>query len=139
MQFVRISKENLTDKFLEDLHLTIFGYRKSAKDFRIDGGYAAEKDDGTLFGYLLYKELSDSEVELMYGGIERDMRGFSTFKVYKQFLDLMFEKYSSIVTSVWNKNFPMLKIYLGLEFEVVGTKLLENNSLLLILNKRKEG
>lgn len=138
MEFVRIQKESLTDKFLEDLHVTIFGYHKPAKDFRIDGGYAAQKDDGTLFGYTLYKELSDTEVEMMYGGVDQNLRGFSTFKVYKQFLDIMFEKYSSITTSVWNKNFPMLKIYMGLEFEIVGTKLSDSNELFLTLTKRRD-
>ena len=137
MIFVGMTKEDLTPKFVEDLHLTIFGTVKSSKDFRYDGGYAAQKEDGSLFGYLLFKELSDTEVELMYGGVEKDLRGFATLKVYKRFLNLMFEKYTSIVTSVWNKNLPMIKIYLALGFEIVGTKILENNNLLLIFNKRR--
>ena len=137
MLFVKLDKKDLTDKFVEDLHLTIFGYSKSAKEFKIDGGYAAQREDGSLFGYVLYKELSNCEIELMYGGVEKELRGFSTLKIYRKFLDILFEKYSSVLTSVWNKNFSMLKIYMSLEFEVIGTRFLDNNKLLLVLNRKR--
>jgi hypothetical protein len=135
----KVAKEQLTDQFLESLHKATFDYSKEAKDFKIDGGYIGHLDDGTFVGYVLYKELSDTEVELMYGGADKSFRGFSTLKNHMKFIDFMMEKYESIMTSVWNKNHPMLKIYMALEFDVIGTKLSTdgNKNVFVILNRKR--
>lgn len=138
MEIMEVPKEFFTEDFLENLHSTIFDFYKAGDDFRFDGGYVARQSDGSIFGYVLYKETSKTEIELTYGGVDRAYRGFKTLGIHARFINLLLSKYSLINTMVWNKNFKMLKLYMTLNFEVVGTKLSSNNELFVILNKRRE-
>lgn len=136
MEYKKAEKELLDESFLKNLHSSTFDFIVDGDDFRIDGGYFAQEGD-SLFGYILYRELSKSNIELVYGGVDRSMRGFKTVKALSEFLEMLGEKYSKITTMVLSKNHKMLKIYMALGFDIVGTKLSNDNHILVILNKKR--
>lgn len=133
-----IPKEKLDPKFMQDLHSTTFDFFKSGEDFRVDGGYIAEESDGTISGYVLYRELSNSVIDLAYGAADKSMRGFLSVKNLAHFTELMFDKYETIATMVWNKNYKMLKIYMSFGFDIVGIKHSRNGDLFVLIEKTKE-
>lgn len=137
MEFLHATKEQLDNKFLENLHSSSFDFFVDADNFRIDAGYLA-KENETLFGYALYRELSSDSVELVYGAVDRNLRGFKTFKTLYQFIQILLAKYSSISTMVWNNNHKMLKLYIALGFNIVGIKMSSKSELFVILNKEKK-
>jgi hypothetical protein len=132
---VHIKKEQLDASFLENLHSTTFDFYKSGDDFRVDGGYAVQEQDGNLSGYVLYREISNKVIDLAYGASDKDYKGFRSVKNLNYFIELMFQKYEVITTMVWNKNYKMLKIYMALGFDVVGTKLSHKGGLFVLLEK----
>lgn len=133
-----ISKEQLDPQFLQNLHCTTFDFHKDGEDFRVDGGYIAEETDGNISGYVLYREVSRSIIDLAYGAADKSKRGFLSVKNLAHFIELMFSKYNTITTMVWNKNHKMLKIYMALEFEIVGTKYSRNGDIFVLIEKTKE-
>jgi ribosomal protein S18 acetylase RimI-like enzyme len=137
MEYLFASKEQLDKDFMQNLHTSSFDYFVDADSFRVDAGYIA-KDQEQFFGYVLYRELSSDCVELVYGAVDRNLRGFKTFKTLYQFIKILFEKYSSITTMVWNKNHKMLKLYMALGFNITGIKMSPKNDLFVILNKERE-
>jgi len=136
-EIVSIPKDFFTEKFLENLHSTIFDFHKSGDEFRIDGGYIAKEEDGNISGYVLYREVSKNVIDLAYGGADKSYRGFKTLDNLSKFISQMLESYELITTMVWNKNTKMLKIYMSLEFDIVGTKLSKTGDMFVILEKGK--
>lgn len=135
MEYVHSNKELLTEDFLKNLHASTFDYIVEGNDFRIDGAFFA-KEEEDLFAYILYKELSSKKIELVYGGVSIKDRGFKTLKTYRQFLELLSKQYIYIETSVVNTNYKMLKMYMALGFNIIGTKLShKNNKVLVVLEK----
>lgn len=138
MEYLHSDKELLTEDFLRNLHASTFDYIVEGDDFRVDGAFFAKENDD-LFGYILYRELSSKKVELVYGGVAIKDRGFKTLKAYRQFLLLLSEKYSHVETLVVNTNYKMLKMYMALGFNVIGTKLqYKKNKVLVVLEKDLE-
>jgi hypothetical protein len=135
MEYFHAPKEMLTEDFLKNLHAATFNYKVDGDDFRIDGAFFA-KEKETLFGYILYKELNKSEVELLYGGVTEVDRGYKTLKTYRNFLELLFKKYDYIETYVVNTNYKMLKLYMALEFNIVGVKQSKYSKTLVALSKK---
>ena len=134
-QILHIPKEELSEEFLENLHSTTFDFHKSGDDFRIDGGYLSKEEDGSISGYVLYREISKSVIDLAYGAADKSNRGFLSLKNLAHFINLMFDKYEVVTTMVWNKNYKMLKMYMALGFDVVGTKLSHTGDLFVLLEK----
>lgn len=134
-EILHITKDQLDANFMENLHSTTFDYFKPGEDFRVDGGYVAKEEDGSLSGFVLYREISKSVIDLAYGAAERSHRGFKSLKNLKHFIELMFNQYEVITTMVWNKNYKMLKMYMALGFDVVGTKMSHNGGLIVLLEK----
>lgn len=135
MEFSHCHRQMLSEDFLQNLHSSTFDYRVDGDDFRVDGAFFA-KEDEELFGYVLYKELSNKKIDLVYGGVSKNDRGFKTLKTYRNFLALLSEKYDWAETLVVNTNYRMLKLYMALGFDIVGTKLLyKNNKVLVVLEK----
>ena len=137
-EILHITKDRLDAEFLENLHSTVFDFVKPGEDFRIDGCYVSKEDDDTFSGYVIYKELSSSVVELCYGAAEKTHRGFLSLKNLTHFIGLMFDKYEIITTEVSNKNYKMLRIYMALGFDVVGIRKSYTGTILVLLQKIKE-
>lgn len=134
-QIYHIPKEQLDASFLENLHSTTFDFYKSGEDFRVDGGYLSKEENGSISGYVLYREVSKSVIDLAYGAADKSNRGFLSLKNLHQFIELLFTHYEVVTTMVWNKNYKMLKMYMALGFDVVGTKLSHTGSLFVLLQK----
>lgn len=134
-QIYHIQKDQLDASFLENLHSTTFDFYKSGEDFRVDGGYLSKEDDGAISGYVLYREISKGVIDLAYGAADKSHRGFLSLKNLHQFIELLFTHYEVVTTMVWNKNYKMLKMYMALGFDVVGTKLSHTGSLFVLLQK----
>jgi hypothetical protein len=81
--------------------------------------------------------MSKSKIELVYGGVTREDRGFKTLKTYRKFLSILFEKYLIIETLVMNTNYKMLKMYMALGFNIIGTKLLNKNGRILVVLEKQ--
>jgi hypothetical protein len=137
MKFLHADKELLNKDFLKNLHGATFDYDIEGDDFRVDGGFFAEEEEGKIFGYILYREMSKSKIELVYGGVTREDREFKTLKTYRKFLSILFEKYLIIETLVMNTNYKMLKMYMALGFNIIGTKLLNKNGRILVVLEKQ--
>lgn len=135
---IHLEKDQLDEGFLENLHSTTFDYFKSGDDFRVDGGYLAQEKDGEISGYVIYRVISKKVIDLAYGGAAPEHRGFRTLKNLSKFIKLLLSSYDLVTTMVWNKNTKMLKIYMVLGFDIVGTKLSKNGQLYVLLEKGKE-
>lgn len=134
-EILHITKDQLTPTFMEHLHSTTFDYFKPGEDFRVDGGYVAKEEDGSLSGYVLYREISKNAIDLAYGAVEKSHRGFKSLKNLNHFIELMSDRYEVITTMVLNKNYKMLKMYMALKFDVVGIKLSSKGGLFVLLEK----
>jgi hypothetical protein len=132
---IHLSKEQLDEAFLENLHSTTFEYFKPGDDFRVDGGYLAKEDDGKISGYILYRIISKAVVDVAYGGVDRAHRGFKTLKNMSLLIKELFSKYELITMMVMNKNTRMLKLCMELDFDIIGTKLFKNGQLYVLLEK----
>lgn len=132
---LHLQKDQLDASFLQNLHSTTFDFYKSGEDFRVDGGYISKEEDGSISGYVLYREISKGVIDLAYGAADQEHRGFKSLKNLNHFIELMFTQYEVITTMVWNKNYKMLKMYMALGFDVVGTKLSHTGGLFVLLEK----
>lgn len=139
MQYVHATKDLLTPDFLHNLHISTFNFNVDGDEFRIDGAFFAKEQNDDLYGYVLYKELSKSKIELVYGGVTKEERGYKTLAAYRNFLDLLFKQYSYVETSVVNTNHRMLKLYMALGFNIIGTKITHKlHRVLVVLAKEVE-
>ena len=135
---IHIEKEKLDEDFLQNLHSTTFDYFKPGDDFRVDGGYLAQEKDGEISGYVIYRVISKKVIDLAYGGVSPQHRGFKTLKNLSKFINTLLSSYDLITTMVLNKNTKMLKIYMVLGFDIVGTKLSKTGQLYVLLEKGRE-
>jgi hypothetical protein len=138
-QIIPIEKDQLDEAFLQNLHSTTFDYFKPGDDFKLDGGYLAQEKDGEISGYVVYRVISKKVIDLAYGGAAPEHRGFKTLKNLSKFIKSLLSSYDLVTTMVWNKNTKMLKIYMVLGFDIVGTKVSKNGSIYVLLEKGREG
>lgn len=138
MQLVQISKEQMTSDFLENLHQNVFDHRLPASYFRYDTCLAVKNGSEDLVSYALVREVSSDTVELAWGGTVPELRGAASVKTLTMFVDECLKHFENVTYQTWNKNHKMLKLGLGIGFNVVGCRQAVNGDIFLILNKGRE-
>lgn len=135
MQLVQISKEEMSSDFLENLHRCVFEAKLPNSYFRYDTCLVVKNDSGDLVSYALVREVSSDTVELAWGGTVPELRGFSSIKALTMFVDECLKHFENVTYQTWNKNHKMLKLGLGIGFNVIGCRQSSNGDIFLILNK----
>lgn len=138
MQLVQIPKSDITPEFLENLHHSVFDNRLPASYFRYDLCLAVKNDSGDLVSYALVREVSSDTVELAWGGTVPELRGAASVRTLTMFVDECLKHFPNVMYQTWNKNHKMLKLGLGIGFNVVGCRQAVNGDIFLILNKGRE-
>lgn len=137
MIVVKINKEDLSDKFLEDLHYSVFDYQLPASYFRYDLCMVVKNDEGELVTYALIKELTSDTVELAWGGTSKEFRGIPTFKATNLIIEECFKHYENVSFQTWNKNHSMIKVGLSLGFDIIGIRQSQEANVFLLFNKKR--
>jgi hypothetical protein len=137
MELVCIPKSEVTPKFLENIYQSIFDEKLPASYFRYDLCLAVKNTEGNLVSFALVRELTSDSVELAWGGTSKDYRGFSSLKNLNLYTEECFKHYQNVSYQTWNKNHKMLKLGLGLGFDVVGCRQSGDGHIFLILNKKR--
>lgn len=137
LEVVQITKAQMDDKFLEDLHKSIFDHSIPAYYFRYDLCLIAKNEQGELMSYALLRELSSESVELAWGGASKEHRGYSSKMAMEKFTEICLEHYNSVVFQTWNQNHRMIRLGLALEYSIIGTRVTDDNNLMVIFNKRR--
>lgn len=137
LQIVKIPKEQLEGKFLEDLHKSVFEEHLSSDYFRYDFGLIAQDDQGRLATYALVREVSGETLELAWGGTSKECRGVTSKLALDLFTQECLTMYENVTYQTCNKNIPMLKLGLSLGYIVVGCRVANGGELFLILNKKR--
>jgi len=137
MQLVQISKDQMTSDFLENLHQCVFNYKLPSSYFRYDTCLAVKNENEELVSYALVREVSSDTVELAWGGTVPELRGFSSVKTLTMFVEECLKHFENVMYQTWNKNHKMLKLGLGIGFDVVGCRQATNGDIFLILNKKR--
>ena len=137
MELVQISRENMPGDFLENLHRSVFDAHLPANYFKYDTCWVAKNENGDLVSYALVREISSESVELAWGGTTKENRGFSSIRTLSLFVDECLKHYDNVTYQTWNKNHKMLKLGLGLGFDVTGCRQAINGDIFLILNRKR--
>jgi len=137
-QLVKVSKEQMGGKFIEDLHKSIFGDSIPADYFRYDSCLITQDDDNNLVSYVLIREISSETIELGWGGTSKDSRGILSKISLDLFTQECLNHYENVTLQTCNKNLPMLRLALSLGYIVVGCRVANNGELFVILNKGRE-
>ena len=128
-------------RFSEMAHIAVFDKDKPKELERIDYAILVvdEKEDCPI-GYVTCKELDGDTVYWQYGGFFKDFqKSIKVVHSIKKVRDWCFERYKTIATRVENTNFPMLKIYMSLQFRIVGLRVYNSGVYLEHLLDRKDG
>lgn len=136
LQLVKIPKEQLDGKFLEDLHKSIFDEHIPSEYFRYDFGLIAQDDEGRLATYALVREVSGETLELAWGGTSKECRGITSKMALDFFTQECLALYENVMYQTSNKNIPMIKLGLSLGYIIVGCRVANGGELFLILNKK---
>ena len=137
LQIAHLTKEQLNGKFLEDLHKSIFDSELPSDFFRYDGCLVAQNAENDIVTYALIREISSETVELAWGGTSKEHRGIATKIAMDHFTQECLRYYSSVMYQTWNKNIPMIKLGLSLDYIIVGSRIADNGDLFLILNRKR--
>lgn len=137
MEIVQVPKEQMDEKFLADLHKSIFDHALPGGYFRFDICMIAKNDNGDLVSYALARELNSNTVELAWGGTSKEFRGISSKMAMEKFTEKCLEVYDSVVFQTWNKNDKMIRLGLRFGFIIVGTRVTDDNDLMVIFSKRR--
>jgi len=138
LEVVQVPKEQMDDKFLGDLHSSIFDHALPGYYFRYDLCMIAKNEQGELVTYALVREISSDSVELAWGGTSKEHRGFASKVAMEKFTEKCLEVYGSVVFQTWNKNLKMIRLGLGLGFTIIGTRVTDDNDLMVIFSKRRD-
>jgi hypothetical protein len=138
LEIVQVPKEQMDEKFLEDLHKSIFDHSLPAYYFRYDLCLIAKNEQGELVTYALLRELSSDSVELAWGGTSKEHRGYSSKMAMEKFTEKCLEFYGSVVFQTWNQNHRMIRLGLALGYSIIGTRITDDNDLMVIFTKRRE-
>lgn len=137
LEVVQIPRNQMSNEFLENLHLSVFKGHLPAEYFRFDGCMVTKNKEENLVSYALYREISSETVELAWGGTTDEKRGFASKTSLEMFTNECLKHYENVTYQTHNKNIPMLKLGLALDFIVVGCRVVANNELFLILNRKR--
>lgn len=135
MELVQIPKSEITKELLEGIHNSIFDFELPHTYFRYDLCLAIKNSSGDLMAYSLVREVSSDTVELAWGGTSKEFRGAASLRALNIFTEECLKHFENVTYQTWNKNHKMLKLGLGLGFDVVGCKQAPNGEVYLILNK----
>jgi hypothetical protein len=137
LQIAAVKKEDMTPKFLEDLHKSTFGAYVPGEFFRFDGCLVAKDDNADLVSYVLVRELSSESAEMAWGGTSKEHRGTSTKHAFDMFVQHLHEQYENVTFQAWNENHPMLRLGLSNKFKIIGCRASNNGDLFVIFNKKR--
>jgi hypothetical protein len=137
LKVVQVSKDLMDNKFLEDLHTSIFDEKLPSDYFRYDTCLIAKNENDDLVSYALVREVSSEMVELAWGGTSKEYRGMASKVAMELFTNECLAHYPSVMFQTWNKNIKMLRLGLVHGYIVNGTRIANNNELFLILTKRR--
>lgn len=138
MQLVQITKEQMTSEFLENLHKNVFNHHLPATYFKYDLCLAVKNESGDLVSYALVREITGDTVELAWGGTVPELRGAASVRTLNMFVEECLKHFENVTYQTWNKNHKMLKLGLGIGFNVVGVRQSSSGEIFLILNKGRE-
>lgn len=137
IEVVQVPKEQMDEKFLADLHKSIFDHALPGYYFRYDLCMIAKNEKGDLVTYALVREMSCESVELAWGGTSKEHRGFASKVAMEKITEKCLEVYESVVFQTWNNNLKMIRLGLGLGFTIIGTRVTDHNELMVLFSKRR--
>lgn len=138
LQLVQIQKEQIDKKFLEDLHLSVFGESLPGEYFRFDLCLIAKNDNEDIVSYALVREINSETVELAWGGTSKEMRGIASKIAMDMFTEACLKYYPFVMFQTWNKNIPMIRLGLLNGYLITGLRTANNGDLYIIFTKGRE-
>lgn len=137
MELVQIQKNQMTKEFLENLHTSVFDENLPGEYFKYDTCLVVKDSEGDMLSYALVRELTSDSVELAWGGTVKEHRGFKSIQTLTMFVEECLKHYKNVTYQTWNRNHKMLKLGLGLGFDVVGCRQSGDGHIFLIMNKKR--
>ncbi|NDC25486.1 MAG: hypothetical protein EBZ49_15350 [Proteobacteria bacterium] len=132
-----IAKDQITSKFLEDLHESIFNERLPSDYFKYDSCLVAQNDEDNIVSYALIREQNSELIELAWGGTCKEQRGVNSKVAMQMFTDECLKYYPAVMFQTWNKNIPMIRLGLLNGYIITGTRLSLLNEMFLIFTKKR--
>lgn len=125
-------------KYANDAYYVIFNQESDYKTYKSDNYLVALDDNDEFMGFVGYYEISPKHVYLTAGGIVPKFRGALSLKYFESMLSLL-NKYDIIEAKVRNINYAMLRLYLKLQFNIIGTTTYNNNIWLTLVKGVQHG
>jgi hypothetical protein len=120
--FKKLQKSEVPKELLDYFMLSCFGGTQGEDYYRYDFMYAFHDEESMPSSFVLAQEYAKDYIWLPFGGTIPSARGFTSVKNFHEMIEDLSHTYKHIGAQVRNDNYPMLKMYLAMKFEVIGTR-----------------
>lgn len=120
--FKKLQKSEVPAELLNYFMISCFGDTQGEDYYRYDFMYAFHDEDSKPSSFVLAREYAKDYIYLPFGGTIKGERGFTSVKNFHEMIEDLSHTYKYIGAHVRNDNYPMLKMYLAMKFEIIGTR-----------------
>jgi hypothetical protein len=131
----RVNKTDLPSGLIDNVMKSVFNGSAGEHYYRFDFAYLFHDENSKPVSFAFLKELTSEDIYIDFGGTFPGERGTVSLRNVKEMVSELLKTYKAIFAHVHNKNYPMLKLFFHVGFEIIGTRVKKDGKIFCELKK----